>query len=321
VYCAPLDDARGWSYAAGDPFVVADVQVSDGAPRRATAREATLGQLRRESAFRALPGLFTGPVAAIYSNWRLIRSLVRRDIQARYRGSFGDVLWTVLNPLLLMATYFFVFGVVLRARFGGDPSPFGFVLYFLAGMMPWLAISEAVGRAPGIVVDNRNFVKKLLFPLETLPVNVVASGLVNQLIALIIFLAMIFIARGAVPVTAAWLPVLLIPQIALALGISWFLGGLGVYVRDLGQVIGFVLTLWFFLTPICYPDTQLPAWTLPILGKNPLYTLVRGYRRVLLEGHAPEFQAMWKLWLLAGMALVVGYGAFTRMRRSFADVI
>jgi len=174
-----------------------------------------------------------------------------------------------------MLTYFFVFGIVLRARFGGDPSRAGFALYFLAGMLPWLPFSEAAGRAPTIVLEHRNFVKKLVFPIEILPVNLTVAGLVTQAFALGVFFVFLLIAKGGVPATALWLPVLVVPQLIFTLGISWFLAALGVYVRDLGQMIGYLLTLWFFITPICYPEESLPAAALPLLAKNPIFVLSR----------------------------------------------
>ena len=125
--------------------------------------------------------------------------MVRRDILSRYRGSFGGTLWTFLNPLLLMATYFFVFGVVLHTRFGSDTTRTGFVLYFLAGMLPWLAFSEAVGRSPNVILEYRTFVKKIVFPLETLPINLVISGAVTEAIGLVIFIIGLFAVRGSVP--------------------------------------------------------------------------------------------------------------------------
>ena len=321
VYLSPVDEKRGWSYASGERFLVADFSVHGGEAEIGALRETTLAALRRENVARSLPRLFTAPFQDVWNNRRLIRSMVRRDILARYRGSFGDALWAALNPLLLMATYFFVFGVVLRARFAGDTSRSGFVLYFLAGMLPWLPFSEAVGRSASLIPEHRVFVKKVVFPLETLPVNVVASGLVTEAFAVAIFAVFLLIARDGIPLTALWLPVLLIPQILFTLGLCWFLAALGAYARDLGQVIGFVLTLWFFLTPICYPETSLPAAALPILGKNPIYTLVRGYRAILLEGTAPEWHSLWKLWLLAIAAALFGHAWFSRLRRSFADIL
>jgi lipopolysaccharide transport system permease protein len=321
LYLSTVDEKTGWSYSHGERLVVADVSVREGNVEVSGVRETTLSSMRRESFLRSLPRLFAEPFRAMWQNRRLIRSMVRRDILARYRGSFGDVLWTVLNPLLLMGTYFFVFGVVLRTRFGADTSRSGFVLYFLAGMLPWLPFSEAVGRSPITILEHRNFVKKLVFPLETLPVNLVCSGLVTEFFALGLFALFVLIARGFIPVTALWLPALMIPQLLFTLGLCWFLAALGAYVRDLGQVIGFVLTLWFFITPICYPDTSLPQAALPLLGKNPIYTLVSGYRAIFLEGRPPEFHSLWKLWLLSIAAAIAGYAWFDRLKRSFADVI
>lgn len=248
---------------------------------------------------------------------RLMLSLVKRDILARYRGSFGGALWAVLTPFLLMATYFFVFGVVLKTRFSADASGTGYVLYFLAGMLPWLAFSEAVGRAPTIILEHRTLVKKVVFPLEILPPNLVLSGLLTEAIGAAIFLIGLFVIRGAVPVSALWLPVLLVPQVLLTSGLAWLLAATGVFVRDLGQVIGFLLTLWFFLTPICYEERA----DLPLLALNPIYVLVRGYRAVLLQNISPWSPGLAWLWVGSLVVALLGYAWFHRLRKSFADVI
>jgi lipopolysaccharide transport system permease protein len=247
--------------------------------------------------------------------------MVRRDILARYRGSFGGGLWSFLNPLLLMATYAFVFGAVLKTRFGADASRSGYVLYFLAGMLPWLAFSEAVGRSPYVILEHRNFVKKLVFPLETLPANLVISGAVTEVFGLAIFLCGLLLARGSVPVSVLWLPLLIVPQLLLTAGLCWFLAALGIFLRDLGQIMGFLLTLWFFLTPICYPESNLPPNALKILALNPLYVLVRGYRAVFLEHHAPELTSLAALWAGSLALAICGYAWFHRLQKSFADVI
>lgn len=285
------------------------------------ARVTTLRALRRRRLGRALKRACIYPALTVWRNRGLIRAMVRRDVLGRYRGSFGGAFWTVLNPLLLMATYFFVFGVVLRARFAGDPSRAGFALYFLAGMLPWLAFSEAAGRSATVILEHRTFVKKLVFAVETLPVNLVASGLVSELFALAVFTVGLLLARGSVPLTVLWLPVLIVPQVLFTAGICWFLAAFGVFVRDLGQVIGFLLTLWFFLTPICYPEASLPAWAVPVLSKNPVYVLVGGYRAVFLENQAPAFGALWKLWVLSAAVCVAGHAWFYKLRKSFADII
>ena len=311
----------GWAYVHGAPFLLIGVEAAGGTVQILHHEITTLGTLRRRRLWRSLPRFFTAPLRTISHNRRLIRSMARRDILARYRGSFGDVFWTILNPLLLMATYFFVFGVVLQSRFGPDQTRTGFALYFLAGMLPWLAFSEPVGRSAQVVIEHRNFVKKLIFPIETLPVNQVVAGLVTEGFAAAVFLTALLVIRGYVPLSVAWLPALLIPQLLFTLGVCWFLAALGVFMRDLGQIMGFLLTLWFFITPICYAEGALHGTAQVILRKNPLYVLVRGYRAILLESHPPELLPMLKLWIVAAIVFLCGYAWFYKLRKSFADVI
>jgi lipopolysaccharide transport system permease protein len=264
---------------------------------------------------------FTMPAASIVRNHRLILTMVRRDLMGRYRGSTAGILWSILNPLLMMITYYFVFGVVLQARFAGDPTREGFVLYFLAGMLPWLPFSEAVGRAPAVLLEHGNFIKKLVFPIETLPANLVASGLVLQGIAIVIFLIGLLFFRGAIPLTAFWVPVLLVPQMLFTMGLCWLFSALGLLFRDLAQITGYFLTMWFFLTPICYPEEGLPAAIAPYMALNPIFTLVRAYRTVLLQGTAPDFVALAQLMVIALVTFVAGHALFHKLRRSFADLL
>ncbi len=321
VLVSPMRENVCWYYDRGWPFLLIEGETAGGAARRLRMRVATHRTLRRERALRAMGRAFTYPVLTVWRNRGLIRVMVRRDILGRYRGSFGGVFWTVINPLLLMLTYFFVFGVVLRTRFGADTSRSGFALYFLAGMLPWLAFSEAAGRSAGVIWEHRNFVKKLVFAVETLPVNLVAAGLVSEFFAVVLFCVFLLATRGGIPATIVWLPLLVIPQILFTTGMSWFLAALGVFVRDLGQVIGFLLTLWFFLTPICYPESSLPSNLMRLFAKNPMFILVRGYRATLLEGHAPDFDSLWQFWIAAALLFVLGHAWFYKLRKSFPDIV
>jgi lipopolysaccharide transport system permease protein len=303
VRLSPLRENVCWYYDRGWPFLVVDVDVKDGI--------ATMGPVR--SVGRA----FVYPVLTIWRNRSLIRVMVRRDILGRYKGSFGGSFWTVLNPLLLMLTYFFVFGVVIRDQ---SLTKSEFALYFLAGMLPWLAFSEAAGRAPVVILEHRNFVKKLVFAVETLPVNLVVSGLVTELFAVALYCGFLLAIRHRIPPAILWLPLLIVPQILFTAGVSWFLAALGAFVRDLGQIIGFVLTVWFFMTPICYPEKQLLARA-PLLTMNPMYVLVHAYRAILLDNHAPAWGALWKFSVLAILVFVLGHAWFYKLRKSFADMI
>ena len=309
---SPLREHVCWYWEKGWPFLL----LENGATRVATA-----STLRRERLWRGIGRAVTYPLQTIWRNRSLIRVMTRRDVLGRYRGSFGGSFWTVFNPLLLMLTYFFVFAVVLRARFPGDPSRSGFALYYLAGMLPWLAFSEAVGRSATVMLDHRNFVKKLVFAVETLPVNLVAAGLVTEFVAIVLFCLMLLGIRHGIPATVVWLPLVLIPQALFTAGVSWFLAALGVFVRDLGQILGFVMTIWFFATPICYPEESLPASAAALLSKNPIYVLVRAYRAILLDHRPPDFGPLWKLWLLSAIVFVLGHAWIYKLRKSFADLL
>jgi lipopolysaccharide transport system permease protein len=302
-------------------FIAIDARVGAGEVEIGAPRVITAASERVRRTLRAVPKAFLLPLRSVLAHHTLIRSMVQRDILARYRGSLGGALWTLFHPLLLMATYFFVFGVVLQSRFAGDATRTGYVLYFLAGMLPWLAFSEAVGRAPSVIVEHRTFVKKLRFPLETLPVNLVIAGLVTQALATLVFFAGLAAVRGAAPWSIVWLPALLVPQVLLTAGLCWALAATGVFVRDLGQMTGFALTLWFFLTPICYPEDALPRAAMRLLGLNPVLVLVRGYRAILLENRAPLSGELALLWAGSATVAILGHAWFHRLRRSFADVI
>ena len=138
---------------------------------------------------------------------------------------------------------------------------------------------------------------------------------------LVLFAVCLVLTRHPVPATVVWLPLFLAPQILFTLGVCWFLAALGVFVRDLGQIIGFVLTIWFFITPICYPESQLPPAAMAILSKNPMFTLVRFYREVFLEGHSPAASTLIKFWVLSLVVFFSGYAWFYKLRRSFADIV
>lgn len=320
LYISPVHEQRGWAYTRGARIWVLDVRVDEHEARILKQRLTTIAALRRANFARRTREALIAFVQIPWSNRALVGSLVRRDITARYRGSMGDIFWSWLNPLLLMATYLFVFGFVLHARFGNDPSPAGFALYFIAGMVPWLAFSEALARSPYLLIEYRTFVKKIRFPIETLPVVVTLSGLITSATACILYLIALA-SIGRAHWTALWLPVLLIPQVLLTLGLSWLLSAAGPYVRDLVQVIGIFLTLWFFMTPICYAESALPPQAWALLRWNPMLHLVRAWRAVLLEGHAPEPIALAKLWLIGIFASFAGFVVFYKLKKSIPDVI
>jgi len=322
IYISAMREHVAWFYEQGWPFLKVDFNVNEaGDPKLLRSRVTDRRAVRMRRSIRSLGRAFTLPFQAIWRNRSLIRTLVRRDFLSRYTGSFAGAFWAILNPLLLMLTYFFVFGIVMDAKFDSDPSRTGFALYFLAGMLPWLAFSEAAGRAPFVLLEHRNFIKKLVFPVETLPVNVVVSGLVTEFFGLILFAIALLLIRGRVPMTIVYLPLIVVPQILFTAGLSWFLAALGVFARDLGQIIGYLLTVLMFLTPIFYSESNIPAVAAGFIRKNPIYVLVHAYRSILLEAKAPDLISLGWFALASILIFVLGHGWFYKLRKSFADLI
>jgi lipopolysaccharide transport system permease protein len=254
--------------------------------------------------------------------WRaraVVTALVARDLRGRYVGSTLGLFWSVINPLAQLAIYTFVFSTVLSVRFGTGDVPF--VLYLAAALFPWLAFQESVLRSATCLVDNAVLVKRVVFPIEVLPVQIALTALVHQLIALALLLCLM-IAFGVPPRPAALaLPLLVLVQLILTVGVGWAVAALHVYFRDTAQLLGVVFPMWFYLTPIIYPSQLVPAALRPILALNPLTALVEAYRDVLLHGVVPCGAR--ELWLatVSVAAFVVGAVVFARTRGDFSDLV
>lgn len=251
----------------------------------------------------------------------LVKIMVVRDVLGRYRGSVMGMFWSIINPLVMLTLYTFVFSVILKVKFGVGGGTTSFALYLFCGMLPWLAFSDALTRATNVVADNSNLVKKVVFPLEILPINVTLSALVSQFFSLGILLAATLLLTQNLPVTIVLLPILLIPQVLFTLGMGWFLSSLGAYVRDLGHAIGLALTAWMFLTPIMYPESVIPQHLRWISDLNPMAVLVGTYRRLLLDGALPEWGGLMYLYGLGIAVFLGGLVFFNKLKKGFADVL
>jgi lipopolysaccharide transport system permease protein len=324
VFVSPVEEGVAWFYERGSEFLEVDVEVSTGKVVVLRQRKWSAGARALHRALRRIRNLLVSPFTTIWPHRALIASMVRRDIRGRYRGSMAGMFWTVIHPLLLMLTYFFVFSVVLKVRLGPGPEseyPVDFLLYFICGMLPWLAFSEALGRAASVLLEHRTLVTRVLFPVPILPVNIALSGLASSFFALTVFIPLLLYFRHQVPLTALYLPALLVPQLLLTIGLCWLLAALGVFLRDTGQFMAFILTLWFFATPICYPESALPASTLWLFAKNPMYVMARSYRMIFVEGSAPPWRPLAWMATYSLLAFFAGFAWFRKSQKSFADIL
>ncbi|MGH0038415.1 MAG: ABC transporter permease [Myxococcota bacterium] len=266
-----------------------------------------------------------GPFAVFGLAWRhgaLIRRLAWRDVLQRYRGSTFGLLWSLFHPLVMLGVFTFVFSQVFSARWGADvesTADFGVVLF--AGLLVFWMFSECVGRAPGLVLENPAFVKRVVFPLEILPWVAVTSALFHAAVNAGVLVVAIACLSGSLHLTALALPLVLAPIVLLALGACWLFSALGVYVRDLQQIVPVVLTALLFLTPIFYPPTAVPDSFQIVFAVNPLALAVEQARGLLVFGQLPS----WPRWAVATLAswgvAWLGLLFFTRTRRGFADVV
>src|SRR5574338_1732515 len=221
-------------------------------------------------------------ILSVWRNRRLIQSLVRREVVGRYRGSVMGLLWSFFNPVFMLLVYTFVFSVVFKARWNvANDSKTEFALVLFAGLIVFSLFTECVNRAPGLILANVNYVKKVVFPLEILPVVSLGSTLFHALISLGVWLAAYLVLFGIPPVTALLLPLVILPLLLFILGLSWALASLGVYLRDVSQVIGVITTVLMFLSPVFYPANALPAEYRHMLYLNPLTPVIEQARGVL----------------------------------------
>jgi len=240
---------------------------------------------------------------------------------SRYRGSALGILWAILTPVVMIAIFTFIFAGIFGARFGVTNSGWDYALYLFCGLLPWTMFQETVQQSANTIVTHANLVKRVVFPLETLPVAQTLSALGTQLFGTFALLVAAIVIQHQLHLTIIWLPLLLIPQLLFVLGSAWLIAALGVFLRDVAQGITLVLMTWMYLTPIIYPESVVPQRFRPFIELNPFTPLVRSYRRIFLEGMPPDWSGLAYFTVIALLLFVFGYWWFARTRKNFADVI
>jgi len=252
----------------------------------------------------------------------LIVKMTRREVIGRYRGSVMGLMWSFLNPLFMLLIFTFVFSVVFAARWGTEEeSKAQFAVVLFAGLIVHGLFAEILLRAPGVVVGNANYVKRVVFPLEVLPLITLGGALFHTLVSLLILIAAFVLFNGFLHWTVLLAPVVLLPLVVLGVGLAWILASLGVFVRDITQVTGVLATALLFLSPVFFPVSALPDFMQPWMHLNPLTLIIEQVREVLIWGRAPNWYALTVY--LAGASTIAWFGFFwfQKTRKGFADVL
>src|ERR1700733_3071722 len=251
----------------------------------------------------------------------LLFQLVRRDFEQRFVGSVVGWVWGIIHPLVLLASWTFVFSVCLHTKLDPGEVTQNYPLLLFAGMLPWLLFSETVQRSSSSLLDQASLITKTVFPAEIVPVSIFLSSLVSHLMALGLVVAAVGIWLNRISTGLVLLPIYMVLLGMFAVGLGWILASLQVYLRDTAQVLTVILTFWFWLTPIFITEQQFPARLRFLLAGNPLADLVRAYRELLLSARWPS---LGDLGIMAGFAVatfLAGGLFFRHMKRGFADVL
>ncbi len=275
------------------------------------------------SSARRPPASPVAAVASIVAHRALIRQLAVRDVLGRYKGSILGIGWSLFNPILMLVVYTFVFSVVFRAKWGAGPTEstvdFGLILF--VGLMVHGLFAELATRAPTLVLGNVNLVKKVVFPLELLPVVALCTALFHLAISFCVFMVAMLLLQGKLHPTVVFLPLVVAPLGIALLGLGWLLASLGVFLRDVAQTTGIVTTVLLFLSPVFYPASALPAAYQPLFLLNPLTFIIEQAREVVIWGRLPDWRGLGVYSIFALAMAAAGFWWFQRTRRGFADVV
>lgn len=271
----------------------------------------------------------TSPLALLRSlirNRQLIAQMARREVVGRYKGSVMGLLWSFLNPIFMLAVYTFFFSVVFKVRWnsgvdGVEESKTQFAVVLFAGMIVHGLFAEVLNRAPDLITNNVNYVKRVVFPLEILPIVSLSAALFHSLVSLSVLLIAFIIFNHYLHWTIIFAPLVFLPLIIISLGFAWMLASLGVFLRDVGQTIGIFTTILMYISPVFFPISAMPEKYRPIIMANPLSFIIEQAREVLIWGHLPDWTGIGIYTAAASVVAWLGFIWFQKTRKGFADVL
>jgi len=253
----------------------------------------------------------------------LLYQFTVRNIKARHKGSYLGVFWMVLNPLLMMALYSFVFGVIFNGRYGmmANETAVDYALGIFLSLTIFQLIAEVMGVSTTIILGHTNIVKKVVFPLEILPVASVGASIYHFMISICLVFAGILIFGQGISSLSLYLPVLILPVILFTLGIGWFFSSVGVYVRDLGQLMQFLSLALLYSSAVFYSLDMVPDQIYAILKYNPMVHIVEQARKIVLWDQPLQLRPVLYIYISSTCIFFFGYYVFMRLKKGFADVL
>lgn len=259
----------------------------------------------------------------IIKNKLIIIQLLKRDLEAKYKGSLIGVAWSLVIPILLLIIYTFVFSVIFKAKWdiGDQDTENHFAIFLFVGLMVLNFFNEVINKSPTLITQNINFVKKVVFPLDILSVVSVLSALFQFFVSFIVLLVAIIILNGKVNVTIFFVPLVFLPLVILTVGLSWILSSLAVYLRDINPLISITTTLLMFLSPVFYPISAVPLGMQKFIMANPLTFIIEELRSVVIFGYFPNIIGLIFYYIFAILTFFVAYKFFNKIKRGFPDVI
>jgi lipopolysaccharide transport system permease protein len=262
----------------------------------------------------------------LWAKFDLLRTLVRRDLEARYKGSVLGNLWPLLNQLSQLLIYTYVFSIVLKVKLsnlrGLPENNFTFGLWLFAGLLPWIAFTGGLLQSASSVVGQPNLVKKVVFPLALLPLVPILSAFIESSFGLMALIFFVALTSQTLHTTLALLPLVWLTQLMLTAGLGYLAAGLTVFLRDIPQTLGVILNIWMYLTPIIYPASAIPeAWRGWVFWLNPMTAIAEVYRDLILVGEVKHWGEWGVATAIAAIIFCSGFAIYKRLRPAFADVL
>ncbi|MHC1749536.1 MAG: ABC transporter permease [Cellulosilyticaceae bacterium] len=252
-------------------------------------------------------------IKELYNYREMMYNLVKKDLRTRYKGSFLGFLWTFINPLLQLIIYTVVFSTIMRVNVDK------FYIYLFVALIPWIFFTTAIQGGATSILAGKDLIKKIYFPRLIMPISVVNAAFMNMLFSMVIVFLALIISGIGLSKYIIFLPIIMVLEYLLALGLAFIFSALNVFFRDLEHILGIIIMGWFYLTPIVYTLDMVPKQYTVLFNLNPMTTIIMTYRDILYYKQMPNFSALWQIFIWSIGFIVIGYLLFQKLQKRFVE--